>query len=512
MLATDSGPYTISCTIRAREVHVVVSPTKIVAVHISYRSRAQERGKTPAFPSYFLKPTSTVASTGDPVLRPPGCELLAFEGEIALVIGRTARRVAADDAWAHVAWVTAANDFGVYDLRYADGGSNVRSKGIDGYTPLGPELLDARTIDPDDLRIRSWVNGALAQDAHTGEELLFPLSYLVADLSHVMTLEVGDVILTGTPTGSTVVVPGDEVEVEVSTSTASSGLLRSPILEDEARLSPWSAPPKADDDVRAAAFGSRRTPETPSVADDPVAARFGAEVAVRLRSLATATIASQLRRRGIDGCTLGPLSCSRPDLRMVGFAVTLRYLPRREDLAVDHGGGMNAQKRAVETVGPGEVLVMEARGDETCGTIGDLLALRAMVRGAAGVVTDGSIRDSAAIRALALPVYHAATHPAVLSRRHVPWEVNGPISCAGVAVLPGDLMVGDADGVLVLPDGLVESVVADAWEQERQERFIAASIAAGASVDGLYPIGPDWTEAYERWAEDEAATSGARPA
>jgi len=98
-------------------------PGKIVAVHASYRSRAAERGTIPPWPSYFLKPSSSLAGSGDPVARPPGCELLAFEGEVALVIGQRARRVGRAQAWDCVAWITAANDFGVYDLRYADRGS-----------------------------------------------------------------------------------------------------------------------------------------------------------------------------------------------------------------------------------------------------------------------------------------------------------------------------------------------------------------------------------------------------
>src|SRR6202451_4545461 len=116
------------------------APSKIISVHVSYRSRAMERGRLPQWPSYFLKPPSTLAADGDLVRRPPGCELLAFEGEVALVIGTRTSRVAAADAWSHVRWVTAANDFGVYDLRYADRGSNVRSKGVDGFTPVGPAL------------------------------------------------------------------------------------------------------------------------------------------------------------------------------------------------------------------------------------------------------------------------------------------------------------------------------------------------------------------------------------
>src|ERR1700722_10781511 len=192
------------------------APTKIIAVHVSYRSRAMERGRLPQWPSYFLKPPSTLAADGDPVLRPPWCELLAFEGEVALVIGTRASRVSAAEAWGHVRWVTAANDFGVYDLRYADNGSNVRSKGIDGFTPLGPALLDARSVDPERVRLRTWVNGELAQDAVSGDDLLFSFADIVADVSRLTTLEPGDVILTGTPTGSTVVRPGDLVEVEVT--------------------------------------------------------------------------------------------------------------------------------------------------------------------------------------------------------------------------------------------------------------------------------------------------------
>src|ERR1700733_4057424 len=191
-------------------------PSKIIAVHLSYRSRAMERGRLPLWPSYFLKPPSTLAADGDPVLRPPWCELLAFEGEVALIIGTRASRVSAADAWEHVRWVTAANDFGVYDLRHADSGSNVRSKGIDGYTPLGPGLLDARAIDPERIRLRTWVNGELAQEAVSGDDLLFSFADIVADISRLTTLEPGDVILTGTPTGSTVVRPGDLVEVEVT--------------------------------------------------------------------------------------------------------------------------------------------------------------------------------------------------------------------------------------------------------------------------------------------------------
>jgi 5-oxopent-3-ene-1,2,5-tricarboxylate decarboxylase / 2-hydroxyhepta-2,4-diene-1,7-dioate isomerase len=513
-------------------------PGKIVAVHASYRSRAAERGTMPAWPSYFLKPTSSLAESDDPVVRPPGCELLAFEGEVALVIGRRALRVSAADGWDHIAWITAANDFGAYDLRYADRGGNVRSKGSDGFAPLGPLLIDARTVDLAALRLRSWVNGELAQDAWPLQDMLFGFGDIVADLSRLLTLEPGDVILTGTPTGSTVVNPGDVVEVEVSAGEQSSGRLRSPIVEADYPLEPLGAMPRVTDTDREAAYGARAwsirtgagTQAAPSADPSAVAgtqaapsadpsagagtqaaaladpsagagtqAVLPADILADLREVSTATLAAQLRKRGLNGLTLDGLRSTRPDLHMAGFARTVRYLPLREDLSAAYGAGMNAQKRAIEQILPGEVLVIEARGDQTAGTIGDILALRTQVRGAAGIVTDGAIRDSAALAQLEIPAYHAAVHPAVLGRRHVPWETDVTVACAGVTIQPGDILVGDADGVVVLPPPIAAEILADASEQEREERFIAAQVAAGEPIEGLFPLTDRWRPAYQTW-------------
>jgi 5-oxopent-3-ene-1,2,5-tricarboxylate decarboxylase / 2-hydroxyhepta-2,4-diene-1,7-dioate isomerase len=471
-----------------------VRPSKIVAVHLTYRSRAMERGNVPPWPTYFLKPPNTLAADWDQVRRPPGCELLAFEGEVALIIGTWTTRVTAADAWERVKWVTAANDFGVYDLRYADKGSNVRSKGVDGFTPLGPALLDARKVDPEKIRLRTWVNGDLVQDAVSGDDLLFSFADIVADISRLTTLEPGDVILTGTPTGSTVVRPGDLVEVEVSAGELSTGRLRSPIADADYELKPPGAMPQADDAERAAAYGARGEWRAADAGDET-------ELLAAVRALSTATLAAQLRRHGYNSVTLDGLHTTRPQRKMAGYARTLRYVPFREDLFAARGGGMNAQKRAVEQVRANEVLVIEARGDPTAGTVGDILALRAQVKGANGIVTDGAIRDAAALAELDIPVYYAATHPAVLGRRHVPWETNTTIACAGVTVQPGDIVAGDADGVIVVPRHLAEEVARDAAEQERQERFIAEQVAKGEPIDGLYPIGKKWQAAYKAWTE-----------
>ena len=194
-----------------------VEPSKIVATHLSYRSRVEEyrMERPPDVPSYFLKPPSSLSHHRAPVARPRGCRFLNYEGEIAVVIGERCTNVPESEALGHVAGYTVANDWGVHDFRHADRGSMLRVKGQDGFCPLGPILVDAADVDPDDLRIRTYVNGEVVQEGHTGEELIFSFAYQVADLSRLVTLEPGDVLLTGTPANSRPVEPGDLVEVEV---------------------------------------------------------------------------------------------------------------------------------------------------------------------------------------------------------------------------------------------------------------------------------------------------------
>jgi len=472
---------------------VLAAARKVIAVHINYPSRAAQRGRTPEQPSYFLKPSSSLALSGSAVERPAGCELLGFEGEIALIIGTPARRVSPEAAWGHVRWVTAANDLGVYDLRYADKGSNLRSKGGDGFTPVGPGLLPADSLDPAALRIRTWHNGALVQDDTTAD-LLFPFARLIADLSQLMTLEPGDLVLTGTPAGASVAGPGDLLEVEVGAGGLSTGRLTTTVTEGTTPLASFGARPEADDVQREEAYGSREA------AGLPVATSvLTPELKATLESVSTATLSSQLRKRGLDNVSIDGLASTRPDRRVVGLARTLRYVPNREDLFLAHGAGYNAQKRAIDTVGDGEILVMEARGEKGTGTVGDILALRAQVRGAAAIITDGGVRDFAAVAALAMPTFYANPHPAVLGRRHIPWDTDVTIACGGTTVQPGDIIVADADGILVIPPALAAEVAGDAVVQEREETFIAAMVADGHGVDGLYPMNAAWRERYDAW-------------
>jgi len=481
-------------------------PGKIIALHLNYPSRIKQRGRVPEQPSYFLKPSSSASASGTPVERPAGTELLAFEGEVALIIGRTTRRVSPEDGWAAVSGITAANDFGLYDLRYADKGSNLRSKGGDGYTPLGPAIIPAGAVAPNALRLRTWVNGELVQHDTTAD-LVFTFGRLVADLSQLITLEPGDVILTGTPAGSSVVGPGDVIEVEGDAPTApgapTTGRLVTPVVEGSAPFGDFGARPVVDDLQRAEAWGTPAAPVATPAAPAPAqqASILTEELKAKLNSVGTATLSAQLRKRGLNTVSIDGLTSTRPEARLVGLARTLRYIPHREDLFESHGGGYNAQKSAFDALGPGDVLVIEARGERGTGTVGDILALRAQVRGAAGIVTDGAVRDLDAVSALDIPTYHAGAHPAVLGRRHVPWDVDVTVGCGGASVQPGDVIVGDADGVLVIPPKLVTEVVDAAIEQEREERFITEMVTAGESVDGLYPMNATWKARYQTWLE-----------
>jgi 5-oxopent-3-ene-1,2,5-tricarboxylate decarboxylase / 2-hydroxyhepta-2,4-diene-1,7-dioate isomerase len=195
----------------------VDNPSKILATHLTYRSRVDEyrMERPPQEPSWFMKPPSSVSAHGAPVARPRGCRFLNYEGEIAVVMGERCLGATVDDAFRYVRGYTVANDWGVHDFRHADRGSMLRVKGQDGFCPLGPALVDAPDVDPDDLTIRTYLNGELVQEGHTGSDLLFSFAYQIADLSRLVTLEPGDVLLTGTPANSRPVEPGDEVAVEV---------------------------------------------------------------------------------------------------------------------------------------------------------------------------------------------------------------------------------------------------------------------------------------------------------
>lgn len=218
----------------------------------------------------------------------------------------------------------------------------------------------------------------------------------------------------------------------------------------------------------------------------------------------TATITTQLLNRGLRNTFLAGLKpMNAGHARFVGQAFTLRYIPAREDLDVpavfddyDH-----PQRKAVESVGPGQVLVMDCRGEGRAASAGHILITRLLTRGAAGVVTDGSVRDSPAIAHTPLPVFVAGVSAMTNLAQHHAVDMQVPIACGGVAVYPGDVIVADEEGVVCVPQELADEVAQPAAEQEHMERFILDEVERGAPLRGTYPPDEATRAKYLAWRE-----------
>lgn len=188
-------------------------PTKIIAVHLNYASRTEEfMTRLPAAPTYFHKPITALNSHRGDVVRPERCRWLNYEGEIVIVIGRTARNISPQEAGDYIAGYSIGNDYGLHDFRDTDAGSMLRVKGSDTLAPVGPGLVT--DWDFRDKSIRTLVNGQVKQDSTTAE-MEWDMHYLVADIARTITLVPGDLLFSGTPAFSRPVQPGDIVEVEV---------------------------------------------------------------------------------------------------------------------------------------------------------------------------------------------------------------------------------------------------------------------------------------------------------
>jgi 5-oxopent-3-ene-1,2,5-tricarboxylate decarboxylase/2-hydroxyhepta-2,4-diene-1,7-dioate isomerase len=211
-IVLDSGE-----RLREADAHYLapVEPSKIIAVHLTYTSRLREyAARTPAAPSYFMKPPTTLNGHRGVIRRPDGTRFLNYEGELAVVVGRRMKGVPIEEALAHVAGYACANDVGLHDFRHADRGAMLRVKGQDGFLPLGPELVPAAEFDPERFTLRTLLNGEEVQRG-SADDLVWGVAYQLADLCRLITLEPGDVVLTGTPANSRPMEPGDVVEVEI---------------------------------------------------------------------------------------------------------------------------------------------------------------------------------------------------------------------------------------------------------------------------------------------------------
>lgn len=227
-----------------------------------------------------------------------------------------------------------------------------------------------------------------------------------------------------------------------------------------------------------------------------------------------ATLFDQLRRVNLDSawaaCAnlgypdqfIGGLHCLLPDRIMVGRATTLRYVPIRKDVNDEmnqRGHALNAE--AAEETRLDDVLCIDACGSVEAGFLGDVILSRFKVAGGAGLVVDGAIRDLHVIRTMSVPVYFKGAHAAGSGRRIVAIERNTIINCGGVAVRPGDLVIGDSEGVLVIPAGLAEEVAERAAATDHKENYLRSLIEQGRSIYGVYPASAATLKEYESFKQ-----------
>ena len=223
----------------------------------------------------------------------------------------------------------------------------------------------------------------------------------------------------------------------------------------------------------------------------------------KLMGVSVATISTALFKRGLRNQTIQDVQPVRPKGRnMVGPAFTLRYIPAREDLnkLEVFRNPEHPQRAGVEACPPGSVLVMDSRKNARAASAGAILVTRLMVRGVAGVVTDGGFRDSPEIGGLAIPAYHNRPSAPTNLTLHQAIDLNVPIGCGDVAVWPGDIVVGDGEAVIVIPAELAEEIAAEAVEMTAYEDFVLERVQAGQSIIGLYPATqPENLEAFAAW-------------
>ena len=227
------------------------------------------------------------------------------------------------------------------------------------------------------------------------------------------------------------------------------------------------------------------------------------ETRAKFMKISTASIATALFKRGLRNQFIqGVLPVSEKAENMVGQAFTLRYIPAREDrnpITVFRNAD-HPQRVAVETCPPGHVLVMDARKDARAATAGSILITRLALRGAAGVVSDGGFRDAKGIGALDMPAYCANPSAPTNLTLHEALDINIPIACGDVAVFPGDVLVGDGDGVMVIPAHIAEEIATECTGMESFEDFVLEQVNAGAAIIGLYPPTKEENLAkYEEW-------------
>jgi 5-oxopent-3-ene-1,2,5-tricarboxylate decarboxylase/2-hydroxyhepta-2,4-diene-1,7-dioate isomerase len=227
------------------------------------------------------------------------------------------------------------------------------------------------------------------------------------------------------------------------------------------------------------------------------------EVLTRLQKVSVATLFRLLQGLGFHHTYLAGVFPRTQAQRFVGRAFTMRCLPAREDVMRAQTPATSLHRRAFETINPGQVLVIDARGELSAGVLGDVLATRLMARGGVAVVTDGAVRDLPAMQELGLPLFARGVHTANFGQAHIVTDLNIPVQCAGVLIAPGDVLVGDAEGVIAIPQAVAAQAADAGLEQELLDTFSRLKVAAGASLSEAFPPNERLRVEYEAWRKQQ---------
>lgn len=392
--------------------------SKIFMLHMNFKSRAKEHGDWPDYPVYHPKPPSTLTVGNSDIVMPPGVKTMLGEAEFAVIIGKSCRNLSEDEALSHVSHVAAANDVTVFDYNWSDAPSLVRSKGWDSFTPIG-DLIPITGVDVADLDLAIFVNGERRQVANSSD-LIFSFARLVSELSHIMTLEPGDVILTGTPAGAPALKPGDEVVVEIS-----GGRSRTVnrVVADAREPSELVPPPRVTPRGRGVSIGH----------------------ACHRQSLIGQASLSRLIEAGLErisavaaeeGFQVASLRVAGAGEAMAGHAFTLRQVPVR--FGGDRSSwpaGATKILDGLKAVGKDEIILAEGRFNPT-----DAEELRQMISDKGGVgLLSAEADDTAGF--------------------YQPVGVNQPISVNGVTINAGDVIVCDGARSVLINGADVDQLV-----------------------------------------------------
>jgi regulator of RNase E activity RraA len=226
-------------------------------------------------------------------------------------------------------------------------------------------------------------------------------------------------------------------------------------------------------------------------------------VLAKLRKVAVTTVAGMLAQLGVRNTYMRDVMPRNAHQSFAGTAFTLRTLPTRADVAKALQGRPSLHRESFKRIGKNEVLVIDARGDLDAGVLGDIYAAQILYNGGAALVTDGAIRDLAAMQEVELPVYSRGMNAGAFPERHIPIDLNVPVQCAGVLVMPGDVLVGDPSGVIVVPQALAAEVADRGYETDMRDAFSRMKVLEGVSVEEVFPLKPSRQAEYETWRRQQ---------